>query len=124
MAFAIADKKNPVPPYKVNFQNDTYSNNFTQTLTQTLLSTSIVYLGVKIEEINNKMKGTVDRARTLKGYASKSAGDARKELNHIIIEEKEKYEHELLKFKTNMKCKQHKSSARDNGKRKDRPKPY
>ena len=71
------------------------------------------------------MKSTIDKAKSSIGYSTAGSGEARKELNARILEQKERYDKELLKFKTDIKGKQYgRKNMERSYKRRERPAPY
>jgi sRNA-binding carbon storage regulator CsrA len=60
-------------------------------------------LDTKIKELNTEINNIVDTAKTKIGYAPKGAAVARKELNNRLKATKERYDSDLLEFKTNIR---------------------
>ena len=141
IAINLGNKSYPLPPYCTlnlkcapNFHDDVYNNDFTamwkkkvESVSTDLLNTTVNYLDGKISELNKEMKDIIDKARSSIGYASKGSSEARKTLNSRIMEKKEKFEKELLHFKTDIKAKTlaRRGNYNDrNNRRRDRPTPY
>ncbi|VDI83880.1 Hypothetical predicted protein [Mytilus galloprovincialis] len=74
-----------------------------ETIRKTLLTESVEFFDSKLQVINDELKSTLDAAKEVIGLASKSAGDARKELVRRFIDMKDKQQKRLLEFKTDIR---------------------
>lgn len=83
-----------------------------------LLIETIEFLDKKLETITEGIKQTLDNAKEVIGIASKSAGEARKELTRRFLEMKNTEEKRLLEFKTDIRSRKMNAGWRKGGPKK------
>ena len=131
-------KSDNYPPYlnislkcTPGFHDDDTFNDFKEmwtakssTLKTELLNSSVDHLDSKIKDLNTEINNIVETAKTKIGYATKGSADARKELSNRLKATKERYDSDLLEFKTNIRSRKVNKYPNQGKHRHDRYAPY
>lgn len=76
-----------------------------KSLRESLIKETVEFLDVKLTDINTSITQRLDNAKAVIGVATKSAGEARKQLMRRFMDIKDSNERELNEFKTDIRSK-------------------
>ena len=80
-----------------------------------LLTESVEFLNKKLATMTEGIKQTLDNAKEVIGLASKSAGEARRELTRRFFDMKNNQEKKLIEFKTDIRSRKLNFGSRKGG---------